>query len=306
MAYLLLILTSVVTGSSGLGNALRKQAEYVRDGFKSQPENYINHQVVTIAFERLMPKIIIQLYEVQTPGEAEAMIELGIDHIGSVILSESEWKIPKIWETVQTVRSSGSKSCLIPLFQTLDVILRTIDYYQPDIIHFCDALTHQTNFWNFCQRLIELQEDVKKRFPNLLIMRSIPIVESGMRNSVPTLDFARKFEPSSDFFLTDTLLVKNSGSDDHQPVSGFIGITGQICSWEIARQLVESSRIPVILAGGISPYNVVDGLMRVKPAGVDSCTQTNALDNQGLSIRFKKDTTKVQKLVAAVRGYEKS
>jgi phosphoribosylanthranilate isomerase len=46
--------------------------------------------------------------------------------------------------------------------------------------------------------------------------------------------------------------------------------------------------------------------MRVKPAGVDSCTQTNALDNQGLSIRFKKDTTKVQKLVAAVRGYEKS
>ncbi|MGD8890316.1 MAG: hypothetical protein PVF53_18020, partial [Desulfobacterales bacterium] len=88
---------------------MRKQAEYVRDGFKSQPENYINHQVVTIAFERLMPKIIIQLYEVQTPSEAEAMIELGIDHIGSVILSESEWKIPKIWETVQTVRSSGSK-----------------------------------------------------------------------------------------------------------------------------------------------------------------------------------------------------
>ena len=300
------MLTSVVTGFSGLGNALRKQAEYVRDGFKSQPENYINHQVVTIAFECLMPKIIIQLYEVQTPGEAEAMIELGIDHIGSVILSESEWKIPKIWETVQMVRSSGAKSCLIPLFQTLDVVLRTIDYYQPDIIHFCDALTHQTDFWDFCQRLIELQEDVKKRFPNLLIMRSIPIVESGLRNSVPTLEFARKFEPSSDFFLTDTLLVKNSGNDDHQPVSGFIGITGRTCNWEIARQLVEASRIPVILAGGISPYNVVDGLLQVKPAGVDSCTQTNSLDNQGLSIRFKKDTAKVQELVAAVRGYEQS
>jgi len=295
----------VVTGLSGLGNALRKQAEYVRDGFKSQPENYINDQVVTIAFEGLMPKIIIQLYEVQTPGEAEVMIELGVDHIGSVILSESEWKIPKIWETVKMVQSSGSKSCLIPLFHTLNVVLRTIDYYQPDIIHFCDALTDQEDSRGFCHGLIQLQEDVKKRFPDLLIMRSIPIVESGMRNSIPTLEFARKFEPTSNFFLTDTLLVKNSGSDDHQPVSGFIGITGRTCSWEIARQLVESSRIQVILAGGISPYNVVDGLLRVKPAGVDSCTQTNALDNQGLPVRFKKDTTKVQELVAAVREYEK-
>ena len=283
---------------------MRKQAEYVRDGIKCQPENCINDQVVTIAYQRLMSKIIIQLYEVQTAGEAELMIELGVDHIGSVILSESEWKIPKLRETIQLVRSSASKSCLIPLFHTLDVVLRTIDYYQPDVIHFCDALTDPKDPRGVCRRLIQLQENVKKRFQNVLIMRSIPIVESGMRNSIPTLEFARKFEPVSNFFLTDTVLIKKSGDADQQPVSGFIGITGRICNWEIARQLVESSRIPVILAGGISPYNVVDGLSRVRPAGVDSCTQTNALDSQGLPIRFKKDTTKVQDLVAAVREYE--
>ena len=30
--------------------------------------------------------IRIQLYEIQTPAEAEALIALGVDHIGSVIL----------------------------------------------------------------------------------------------------------------------------------------------------------------------------------------------------------------------------
>ena len=32
--------------------------------------------------------MIIQIYEIQTPSEAERCIELGVDHIGSVILSE--------------------------------------------------------------------------------------------------------------------------------------------------------------------------------------------------------------------------
>jgi len=30
--------------------------------------------------------MIVQIYEIQTPSEAEAMIHLGVDHIGSVIL----------------------------------------------------------------------------------------------------------------------------------------------------------------------------------------------------------------------------
>ena len=84
--------------------------------------------------------MIIQIYEIQTPSEAEIMIRLGVDHIGSVIISETEWKIPEIRDTLNAVRSTSSKGSLIPLFNTLESVLHTIDYYQPDIIHFCEEI----------------------------------------------------------------------------------------------------------------------------------------------------------------------
>ena len=138
-------------------------------------------------------------------------------------------------------------------------------------------------------------------------MRSIPIAQTRGNDKIPTIELAQRFEASSDFFLTDTILMNSSGSDiDYQPVPGFVGITGEICNWETARQLVKNASIPVILAGGISPQNVVDGIRQIKPAGVDSCTRTNVLDENGKPIRFKKDLVKVKRLVEKVRAVEKS
>ena len=34
-----------------------------------------------------MSNPIVQVYEIQTPEEAQAMIEIGVDHVGSVITS---------------------------------------------------------------------------------------------------------------------------------------------------------------------------------------------------------------------------
>jgi len=65
--------------------------------------------------------------------------------------------------------------------------------------------------------------------------------------------------------------------------------------------LVAKSRIPVILAGGISPENVAEGMLQVRPFGVDSCTCTNAVDECGRSIRFKKDPARIKTLVSETR-----
>jgi phosphoribosylanthranilate isomerase len=254
-----------------------------------------------------MKKIIIQIYEVQNPAEAENLIDIGVDHIGSVILSERDWKIPEVKETVELIRSSTAKSSLIPLYNSLDSVLHTLDYYQPDVVHFCEALTDQKDVWGYCRKLVRLQEDVKKRFPQILIMRSIPIAPPGGSHLVPTLDLAKVLEPISDYFLTDTLLIGDPDSDaDSQPVQGFVGITGQTCSWHTAAELVAASNIPVILAGGISPGNVTEGILQIRPDGIDSCTRTNALDDQGVPIRFKKDIKRVKDLVSAVREAEKT
>jgi phosphoribosylanthranilate isomerase len=152
-----------------------------------------------------------------------------------------------------------------------------------------------------------LQKNIKKRFPEIKIMRSIPIPQHDVPIQGDILVLARMFEAVSDYFLTDTLIVKPSKSIfDLQPVKGFVGITGRTCNWDVAAQLIQSSHIPVILAGGITPDNVFDGIVQVMPAGVDSCTGTNALDPEGRSIRFKKDLEKVKHMVDEARRAEKA
>ena len=252
-----------------------------------------------------MTRLIVQIYEIQTPQEAEAVVAAGVDHVGSVVVSEENWKTAALKETIDLVRASGARSSLIPLFQAETSVLRALQFYRPDIVHFCDALAPDPLSGQGCERLIELQIRVKRHFPEMGIMRSIPIAPEGDAHRVPTLEYGRVFEPCTDFFLTDTLLVGPSPADDpRQPVSGFVGITGQTCDWGMAGRLVRQSGIPVILAGGISPENAAAAVARTRPAGVDSCTLTNACDAQGRPIRFRKDLEKVQAFVAAVRRAE--
>ena len=255
----------------------------------------------------MMKKIVVQIYEVQDPAEAQALIELGVDHVGSVIVSESDWRLPLVKDTVRAAKSAGAKSSLIPLYNHPDAVFRTLDYYQPDMIHFCETLADLNDDGLTCAPLIRLQEQVRQRYPQILIMRSIPIVQQDRQAPLDTLRLGRRFEPVSDYFLTDTLLVNRGGDRlDRQPVEGFVGITGQTCDWDIARKLVAESHIPVILAGGLSPQNVTAAIQSVQPAGVDSCTQTNMQAPDGQTIRFRKDLEKVRAFVEAVKQVEKT
>jgi len=64
----------------------------------------------------------------------------------------------------------------------------------------------------------------------------------------------------------------------------------------ISRQIVEAVRTPVVLAGGLGPDNVVDAILAVKPAGVDSKTRTDLGDSH------TKDLGKVAAFNKAAKG----
>ncbi|MBN1980814.1 MAG: hypothetical protein JW795_04745 [Chitinivibrionales bacterium] len=243
--------------------------------------------------------MIIQIYEIQTPHEAQQMICLGVDHIGSVIESLGEWKIPLLRETIQVVRQSNAKSSLIPLYTDVDIIRRILDYYEPDIIHFCEMVSSTDAS---AEAALKVQEQVKTHHPSVRIERSIPIPPPGTADAAEVLKLGRLFAPYCDLFLTDTLIVdEGHHTADSQPVSGFVGITGKTCDWDVAAQLVCSTPVPVILAGGISAENVTEGIRAVKPFGIDSCTRTNATDSAGRPVRFRKDIAKVRELVERAR-----
>ena len=221
--------------------------------------------------------MIVQIYEIQTPREAEKCIELGVDHLGSVILSRDEWCLPLLRETIRLTEGSKYKSSMIPLFRDLDTVYRVLDYYRPDYIHFCDALTNVNGKITGLKKFVEFQEAVKQKFPEIGIIRSIPIPREGDAPDFPSLEIARAFAHISDIFLTDTW-------KEDAPVEGFIGITGETVDPKVALELVRQSPIPVILAGGLSPLNVHDALMAVRAAGADSCTLTNRMDPSGSPI----------------------
>ncbi|MDJ0988428.1 MAG: hypothetical protein QNI85_00340 [Desulfobacterales bacterium] len=246
--------------------------------------------------------MIVQIYEIQTSAEAEAVMSLGVDHVGSVVLSARNWKDRDIRDTVQHVQAAGRISSLIPLFSAIDALRRVLDFYRPDIVHFCEILPWPPHDDDRLSNLLEIQGTIREEYPGVKIMRSIPIGRPGLADTGSTLALASRFEDASDLFLTDTMLPpETTRTAGTQPVDGFVGITGKTCDWETARFLVETSRIPVILAGGLSPDNVRAGIRAVAPAGVDSCTATNQTDTNGTPIRFRKDGDRVRRFVEAAR-----
>lgn len=241
--------------------------------------------------------MIVQIYEIQTPKEAEKCIELGVDHLGSVIFTQDEWRVPTLREVINLSEGTSVKNSLIPLFQDSYTLYRAFDYYRPHYVHFCDSLTDENGHEIDLDGFIRYQSELKDKFPEIGIIRSIPIPEKGISPDFPTLKIASAFQPISDILLTDTWVRE-------EPVKGYIGITGKTADWDIARNLVTQTDIPVILGGGLSPENVYEAIMKVLPAGGDSCTHTNMKDGRGRPIRFNKDFHKVREFVKEVRRAE--
>lgn len=235
--------------------------------------------------------MIIQIYEIQDPKEAEELIRMGVDHIGSVVLEKESWKQENIKTVVNICKEAGKKSSLIFLFQDMEVIKKAIEYYQPDIVHFCEDITTEI------EKHIEKQILFKELFPELMIMRSIPVPQKGSIWKL-SIEKIKEFEPYTDLFLIDTYI-------DNEPVKGYIGITGKTCDWDLAKEIVKSLKKPVILGGGLNPSNVYKAIKTVNPYGVDSCTGTNETDKEGRPIRFKKDLNKVKKFIEICRRYER-
>ena len=259
-----------------------------------------------------MKRMIVQIYEVQNAAEAEALVSLGADHIGSVVFSAKDGKSPDLREVVGTIRKAGAKSGLIPLFRDRAALLDMLAYYRPDFVHFCEVLSPFPGDWpgtvRQCGRLLTLQSAIRKAFPTVAVMRSLSVPQPGAGANDEILEhiltIARQLAPESDCFLIDTVLGAATGLRE-QPVAGFVGITGKTCDWTMAARIVSESPIPVILAGGIGADNACGAALAVKPAGLDSCTRTNAVDEEGRPIRFKKDPEKVRRMVEEVRRAER-
>jgi len=67
------------------------------------------------------------------------------------------------------------------------------------------------------------------------------------------------YAPFADAFLLDS----------YDPASGKVGGTGKTHNWQASAKVVSAVSRPVILAGGLTPENVVEAVRTVRPYAVD-------------------------------------
>jgi phosphoribosylanthranilate isomerase len=73
------------------------------------------------------------------------------------------------------------------------------------------------------------------------------------------------------------------------------GGTGEAFDWQLAEEV--SARFPVMVAGGLTPTNVGQLVMKTKPWGVDVST--------GIESNAQKDVSKIKAFIEAVRKAER-
>lgn len=220
--------------------------------------------------------MIVQIYEVTGPAEARALGEMGVDHIG-VLVGEGSFPREQTIEKAREIFAaipSGSKASALSLSPDVDFIVRLTTELRPDILHLGAASQHLSP--------AQLRT-LKAEFPHVSLMRSIPVVDES------SLALARSYDGIADWLLLDSYKA-----GDRQ-----IGALGVPHSWDLDRRIIESVRIPAIIAGGLGPENVQDAIRVARPAGVDSKTKTDKSDGS-----HTKSLRKVSAFVAAARSLD--
>jgi phosphoribosylanthranilate isomerase len=224
-----------------------------------------------------MAAMLVQIYEVRSPADAHALVGLGVDHIGVLV---GDGAFPRelgghLAREIFAAVASPARRVALSLSADPAAIARIVEDARPDILHLDAAVELLAP---------ETAQGLKTRFPQVAIMRSIPIVDRA------SFAHAEAYRGIADFLLLDS----------HQPGDAQIGALGRTHDWTISRRLVAVSPIPVILAGGLGPENVAAAIAAVRPAGVDSKTATDRPDGGG------KDLDLVRRFVAAAKFTRKT
>jgi phosphoribosylanthranilate isomerase len=106
--------------------------------------------------------------------------------------------------------------------------------------------------------------------------KAVPVIDAGSVANLPD-------------FGTETVLLDSGGP-------GEFGGSGRPFPWEIARAFVEANpNLRVILAGGLTPENVAEAVIAVRPYGVDVASGVE-------SAAGRKDYGRLRAFIAAARA----
>ncbi|MBO4919450.1 MAG: phosphoribosylanthranilate isomerase [Erysipelotrichaceae bacterium] len=209
--------------------------------------------------------MITQIYSIQTVEEALDCVEAGADYIGLAIdtgaglpnqVSVEQAKL--IFDAI----GNRAKKVLIVVTDSDEPIYEPLVYLKPDVIHLCGYDFKATE---------DFVKKVKELVPGIEVLQAIGVEdESSIEEAVYYSTFC------------DTLILDSVDRN----ING-IGAAGFTNDWDIDAEIVRLARCKVILAGGLSPDNVEEAILKVRPWGVDSFTKTSDVFPDGTSRKNK-------------------
>ncbi len=139
------------------------------------------------------------------------------------------------------------------------------------------VIRHQRQVKTTCLQIVSYLDEthyveIRAALPKVKIIQVVHVEDES------ALDLAAKFEPFVDLLLLD--------SGNTTAAIAELGGTGRTHNWSISRRIVESARVPVFLAGGLTVNNVGAAIEAVRPYGVDVCSGIRtggALDQRKLA-----------------------
>lgn len=218
----------------------------------------------------------VQIYAFTDVDEARSAVALGVDHIGFIAGDYGEVHAELNFNQARALRDAVSpQATAVALTMATEVpeIAAMARAVRPDIVHISTDPDEVD---------LAATESLRELLPQgMELMKAIPV---GGEESI---ELATRFAPLVDYLLLDTKMEGMPG----------VGATGATHDWSISRRIVESVTVPVILAGGLTPGNVVEAIKAVAPWGVDSNTGTNMNGDP-----VAKDFSKIAGFVQAARG----
>jgi phosphoribosylanthranilate isomerase len=217
----------------------------------------------------------VQIYSMTSIADAMATADAGADLIGVVVAEPGvvpEGVSADLARQIMAVIRPRARGVALSLSDDRDEICAMVEAVRPDVLH-------------LAAREIEPEDCawIRERIAPVRLLRAIA-VRAG-----ETMAEAEAHQECADYLMLD------SGAKGGK----FAGARGETHDWAVSREIVERSRIPVILAGGLSAENVAEAIATVRPWGVDSFTHTDIPSSRG-----KKDPARVRAFIAAAyRGF---
>jgi len=176
------------------------------------------------------------------------LMDCGVDFLGfplKLAIHREDVPLETAAGIIRNLKISD-RSVLITYLDRADKILGLADFLGVSIVQIHGTIEAPELF------------KLKQQRPQLRIIKSL-IVKTDIVELTAEME---KFCSLIDAFILDS----------YDPKTGACGATGKTHDWNISRQLVEFSKKPVILAGGLTPENVRRAILEVGPAAVDAHT----------------------------------